>query len=310
EPGPVARLAARTLHRSRAVDRLIAASDADVFVVSMGDTYSLVAFPRVADVLARCGRPVVVVAQFNHEDPLPPGVRGAAAATLQRAAKVVFVSERNRRAAERQTGCRLPNAVVHQNPINLPSFDPIPWPAGTGRLACVARLEVYAKGQDVLFETLAAPEWADRDWTLTLFGTGRDQDYLAALAKMYRIDGRVTFAGQVTDMAKVWADHHLLVLPSRGEGTPLALLEAVVAGRPAVVTDVGGSADWVDDGASGFVADAATPRSLGRALARAWERERDWPAMGQAACGIAARIDRTPGATLLDTALQCLTART
>jgi glycosyltransferase involved in cell wall biosynthesis len=91
------------------------------------------------------------------------------------------------------------------------------------------------------------------------------------------------------------------VLPSCSEGTPLALIEAQIAGRPAVVTDVGDSARWVIEGETGFVADAATAASFGRALARAWDRRADWRAIGERAHTAAAkRIDRNPGLTLLN----------
>ena len=41
--------------------------------------------------------------------------------------------------------------------------------------------------------------------------------------------------------------NHLLVLPSRAEGTPIALVEAMICARPAVVTDVGGNVEWLED---------------------------------------------------------------
>ena len=53
---------------------------------------------------------------------------------------------------------------------------------------------------------------------------------------------------------------------------PLALVEAMLCGRTAVVTDVGGNAEWIEDGETGFVAEAATAKSFGAAL-----KERGWP---------------------------------
>jgi glycosyltransferase involved in cell wall biosynthesis len=197
--------------------------------------------------------------------------------------------------------------VVVQNPVNLGSFEAVRWPVGAnGRMACVARLDVSAKGQDVLFEALAGPAWAGRDWRLSVVGGGPDRDYLEALARFYGIAERVDFAGHVGDVRRVWERHELLVLPSRSEGTPLALVEALVAGRPAVVTDVGGSAAWVADGETGFVAPAATPTAVSAALERAWDRRADWERMGAAAHAAAVgRVDRDPGATLLEAILRC-----
>jgi glycosyltransferase involved in cell wall biosynthesis len=88
----------------------------------------------------------------------------------------------------------------------------------------------------------------------------------------------------------VWREHHALALPSRSEGLPLALLEAMLCGRPAVVTDVGGNAEAITDGVSGFLADAPTVGAFDEALERAWERRADWSRMGRAAAAAARAI--------------------
>ena len=239
--------------------------------------------------------------QHNYETPPRPWEKERVAGIYERAASVVFVSKRNWKTAERQLVQRLPNAVVLQNPVNLASSEAVPWPAACdfARLACVARLDVWAKGQDLLFEALA--DWQERSWRLTHFGEGPDREYLETLAKMYGIADHIVFAGQAKDIREVWAGQEILVLPSRSEGTPLSLVEAQLAGRPAIVTDVGDSAGWAIDGETGFVAEAATAKSLGQAMSRAWDRRSEWPAMGQRAHEAAVkRLDRNPGETLLN----------
>ena len=54
---------------------------------------------------------------------------------------------------------------------------------------------------------------------------------------------------------------------SAAEGKPLALTEAMVCGRPAVVTDVGGNAELIEDGITGFVAESAMRELVGRSSA-------------------------------------------
>jgi glycosyltransferase involved in cell wall biosynthesis len=299
EPG----LKAKIERRLSASDlpRLVRRADADVLLVSLGSAWDIAGSPKLCEELRQTKRPFVVVVQHNHETPLQPWARERIDGIVEKAASVVFVSERNLRSAERQLAARMSNAVVLQNPVNLTSLDPVPRTArGFAALACVARLETGAKGQDVLFEAFATSEWVSRDWRLSLVGEGPDREYLGKLATMYGLADRVDFAGQQKDMRAVWAGQDLLVLPSRSEGTPLALIEAQIAGRPAVVTDVGDSAKWVAEGETGFVADAATAASLGKALSRAWERRAEWPAMGALARERAMeRIDRAPGETLL-----------
>jgi glycosyltransferase involved in cell wall biosynthesis len=78
------------------------------------------------------------------------------------------------------------------------------------------------------------------------------------------------------------------------------MVEAMVCGRPAVITDVGGSREWVTDGQSGFLAAKPDVESVAAALDRAWQRRADWPAMGREARQTAIRqIDPNPGRTVL-----------
>jgi len=156
-------------------------------------------------------------------------------------------------------------------------------------MACVARLDAFAKGLDLLFECLRSPVWRDRDLTVHLYGSGPHREALAELKRRWQLD-QVRFEGETPDIEGVWRDHHLLVLPSRQEGLPLALVEAALCARPAVVTDVAGNAEVVDDPLTGFIAKAPTVACLGEALERAWQRRADWHALGQAAADRIRRI--------------------
>jgi len=218
---------------------------------------------------------------------------------------VAFVADGNRRKTERELGARISNALVIKNPVNLTDRSLVPWPVARPMcFACVARLEAAAKGQDLLFEVLAMDCWRSRDWRLRLYGAGPDRAYLERINGMYLGDthvGRVEFAGHVSDIRSVWAANHLLALPSRVEGTPLALVEAQLCGRPAVVTDVGGNGEWVTEPDNGFVAEAASVRSLAAAMERAWQARDRWPAMGERAHEEARRrIDPDAAGTLVD----------
>jgi glycosyltransferase involved in cell wall biosynthesis len=75
----------------------------------------------------------------------------------------------------------------------------------------------------------------------------------------------------------------LLILPSLSEGTPLSLIEAQLCARPALVTRVDGNPEWVDDGETGFIAEAPSVHHLSLALERAWEARDRWQEIGNAA---------------------------
>jgi glycosyltransferase involved in cell wall biosynthesis len=162
-------------------------------------------------------------------------------------------------------------------------------------MANVARLDAHCKGQDLLLHALSGEIWKHRRWLLRLYGAGDDRSYLERLAKHYNVAGKVEFCGHVSDVRSIWADNHLLVMPSRSEGTPLALVEAMICGRPSVVTDVGGNIEWVDEPSTGFVADAHSARSINNALERAWEARDHWESIGQRAHEVAiSKFDPVP----------------
>ena len=205
---------------------------------------------------------------------------------LGRARRCYFVSEANRRLAERQIGCDLPNAEVVRNPYNV-SFDASPtWPAwiteGELRLACVGRLDPGQKGQDILFEALASPKWENRNWHLSLYGEGPVSDALKRIAVRLGISNRVTFAGHVASVQDIWTANHALVMPSRYEGMPLAMVEAMLCGRPVLATDVAGHSEIVIDGVTGFLAGPPTVATVADALERLWANKANLENMGKA----------------------------
>jgi glycosyltransferase involved in cell wall biosynthesis len=100
------------------------------------------------------------------------------------------------------------------------------------------------KGYDVLVEALGrlAP---DLPWRLALAGRGQEEARLRDLARRHRLDDRVHLLGYRDDIPDLLAAADIFAMPSRSEGLPLALLEAMLAGRPVVASAVGGIPDAV-----------------------------------------------------------------
>ena len=195
----------------------------------------------------------------------------------------------------------LPQALLVQNPVNLIDQSAVTWPdEAKPRFATVARLTTRDKGQDLLLEALADPVWKDRDFRLDFYGGGPDREILEDLITLYGLEGKVRIAGFESDIRKIWAEHDLLVLPSVSEGTPISLIEAQICGRPALVTRVDGNPEWVEEGRTGFLAEAPTVHHLRLALERAWENRHRWREMGEAAReACLAKRDADPAGTLL-----------
>lgn len=215
----------------------------------------------------------------------PSDVDGAIWKDLYRSAvRCYFVSENNRSMAEMQLVATLKNAEIVRNPYNVPYFQPFNWPKTEAgfKLACVGRLDPISKGQDILFQVMAQNKWRQRPVTVTLFGNGRCEKAVRSLKAKHKLKN-VVFGGFVSDVEKIWKTHHALLLPSRYEGLPLAVVEAMLCGRPCVVVNAGGNAELIEHGENGFVAESPTIAAFDRALEEAWARKKDWPLLGKAA---------------------------
>lgn len=110
----------------------------------------------------------------------------------------------------------------------------------------LGRLE-YAKRQHVLVE--AWPTVLERvpNARLILIGDGPDESRLRVLVEEGGLDGIVRFAGPIPNASRLIPAADLLVLPSRYEGWPVVLLEALNAGAAIAAADVGGIAEQLGD---------------------------------------------------------------
>jgi len=124
---------------------------------------------------------------------------------------------------------------------------------------------------------------------LALIGDGELRQALSAEAGRLGIGPRVHFTGWVEDVPAVLAELDVVVLSSRNEGTPLALIEAAAAARPVVATNVGGVASVVVDGRTGCLVPPSRPEALAAALRRLLDDPAERLRLGEAARAHAVR---------------------
>lgn len=154
---------------------------------------------------------------------------------------------------------------------------------GPMHLLFVGRL-VSQKGLDVLFKALTTMK-GHTDWNLTIAGEGPLKNELAQATHKLGIANRVTFRGWLErdHLPAVYEEADIFVLPSRDEGMPNAMLEAMAAGLPVIGSRVAGLNEVVIDGETGFLVPPEDADALAHALRVAIEDRDQTFQLGQAA---------------------------
>ena len=99
-----------------------------------------------------------------------------------------------------------------------------------------------------------------------MVGDGERRQELETLVQRRGLSPAVRFLGWRRDMLNVYADLDVVALTSRNEGSPVALIEALAAGRPVVATAVGGVPEVVINGETGVTVPVADSRALADAV--------------------------------------------
>jgi glycosyltransferase involved in cell wall biosynthesis len=275
----------------------------DLIVINQGNTLDITQYEDLKHFVAATQAPFFIINQHNNEyGRLQEDQRKFLNVFFQKASKTFFVAKRNQLVLERQCGFEIPRAVVVRNPVNLKNVDAVPV-SGNNKpsFAVVARFDTNFKGQDVLLECLAGEKWQLREFSINFYGKGPDEIYIKELIAFYNLNAKAFVRNHESDIKKIWQEHDVLILPSLSEGLPLTIVEAMICGRPCLVTDVGDSAVLIEDNVNGWIADCASVRALDDALERMWSQRGEWQLMGKSAHKTAIDFfDPNPGKTFLE----------
>jgi glycosyltransferase involved in cell wall biosynthesis len=215
----------------------------------------------IAALLARGVRTVVV-----EQAPLPtdsPLQRFLKRHASRRVSAHVAVGERSARAVEEAVG--LPSGSVRTIYNGVPDLpvDPLPRRANGPVIGAVGRLSPE-KGYDLAIRALVDVP----DATLVLVGDGSERERLETIARELGIADRVEFAGWSEEPRRYLPGFDAFVLPSRQEGFPLVVVEAMLASVPVVASDVGSVGEAVLDGETGYLVPVEDPAVLADRLRR------------------------------------------
>ncbi|MBE0434003.1 glycosyltransferase [candidate division WOR-3 bacterium] len=125
-----------------------------------------------------------------------------------------------------------------------------------------------AKGLDVLLRAVSELKPNALVKRAAIVGQGPLLPFLKAEVHRLEIDDTVHFLGARDDVNELLAQSKIFILPSRWEGLPLSMLEAMASGLPVVATNVGGIPEVIVDGVNGILVPPSSPGRLAEAIAR------------------------------------------
>jgi glycosyltransferase involved in cell wall biosynthesis len=197
-----------------------------------------------------------------------PRDRQASRFAYERAAHVIGVSSPICRELVEGFGVAPDRVSLVPNCVPIPTGEPTaPLPDARPLVGTVARL-VAEKGLDTLLRAVGRVRRDVSGATFVIAGGGPLEAELRQLAAELDLDGVVRFLGPRSDGAAIIRRVDLLVVPSRHEGTPLVIAEALACGTPVVATVAGGIPDQIRDGREGLLVPVDDDEALADALRR------------------------------------------
>lgn len=195
--------------------------------------------------------------------------------------KNYFVSYNNLELNNLMLGMELPNSEIVKNPCQIKSTVKTNYPSNLPfyNIGIVGRVEFFHKGFDFLIKIAKNDKWKNRSVRFNIYGDGPHIELLRFLINNYDLHN-IIIRGHTTNISDVWNTNHILFMPSRMEGQALALLEAMMCSRAAIVTNVGGVKELLNDD-SAFIAEECSYTSIEATLDKAWEAKEIWEKMGE-----------------------------
>ena len=166
----------------------------------------------------------------------------------------------------------MPAARVHviHNGLEIDTTSPVPTKRSLEApvITTIGNIR-HVKGHDILLDAASQVLAHFPKAVFTIAGEVLEPAYYLSLRDKIvsrGLGGSFLFLGTVSDLRKHLETATVFILPSRSEGFSNALIEAMAAGLPCVATDVGGNAEAIRHGVSGFITPPNSPAALADAL--------------------------------------------
>jgi glycosyltransferase involved in cell wall biosynthesis len=183
--------------------------------------------------------------------------------------KIIANAEACKKSVVEQEGAKPENVIIIPNLIEIGRFADIPtWSAASAsqpkRIGIVGNLK-HVKGTDILIDAAKTVVEKFPDVQFHLAGHGDAEHYQTQITNL-GLENNVHLLGSLDDIPKFLATLDIAVLASRSEGLPNAIMEYMAAGRPCVVTDVGGCGELIQNEKNGLLVPSENPSALAGAL--------------------------------------------
>lgn len=122
------------------------------------------------------------------------------------------------------------------------------------------------KGLETLIQAMPVVRAAAPGSRLLIAGTGPMETRLKSMVRSAGLDGCISFVGFCSNAFEFMKGLDIFVLPSRTEGCPIVVLEAMAMGVPVVATDVGGTPELVEDNVTGLLVKSQSPDELAKSI--------------------------------------------
>ena len=153
-------------------------------------------------------------------------------------------------------GVEFPENVEEVNLHEKYNLDP------TSKIIFSAGRLAHQKGFDLLIDIAVKAKADNLNWKFIIAGEGKLKSVLNSIAAKNGVSDMVHFIGFSNEIPAHLAASDVFVLPSRYEGMPNALLEAMASGKASVATNVNGAPELVEDGVSGFLVETENSNQL------------------------------------------------
>jgi glycosyltransferase involved in cell wall biosynthesis len=274
--------------RAKTIIQALPVKEFDVVVVNQGAFE--VTTPAWKNFYGELNRYIVLYHNYKEQEVLKGEKREAVQNWISNAQLNLFASRRIIEVLEKNSNIDICNADILLNPISFAvpaSFTSYPsLQNGNYRFVMLAALEVWRKAQDNLIQALSSEKWKQRNWSLHLYGEGKDKQKLEELIRQNSLEQKIFLEGETNDVRFALQNAHVLLQLTHVDAMPLSVVEALAMGRPVAASKIGDMPYWINEGENGWISSDASVEQIDITLERAWQQRKQWAPMGENAFSV------------------------